>query len=317
MRLIILDGFSVVAKDLNWSSIVGPDNIKSYETTSPEELIERCKDYDMILTNKVVINAETMDQLPRLKYIGVLATGYNVVDIKHAKERGIVVTNIPAYSTDSVAQMVWAHILNIFNKVDYYATQNRDGHWTGRSFFCYWDAPFYEIAGKTIGIVGLGNIGMKVARIALAFGLKVKAVTSKPQEQLEDGIDSVDFETMMRESDIISLHCPLTEKNKGMINHKSLEYIKQGAVLINTGRGGLVVEDDVVEALNSGRLGAYGADVLNSEPPSADNPLLKAKNCYLTPHIAWATVEARKRLINICAENIKAFLGGSPINQVN
>ncbi|MCQ2095201.1 MAG: D-2-hydroxyacid dehydrogenase [Bacteroidaceae bacterium] len=317
MRVAILDGFSVTAQDLSWDSIVGLDEIKVYDMTSPEDTLQRCKGFDMILTNKVVIDSTIMSQLPELKYIGVLATGYNVVDIAYAREHGIVVTNIPAYSTDSVAQMVWSHILNIFNHVDHYARQNREGRWTRSPLFCYWDEPVHELAGKTIGIVGLGNIGMKVARIALAFGLKVMAVTSKRQAELENGIESVDLHTLLRNSDIVSLHCPLTAGNKGMINKESLRIMKQGSVLINTGRGGLVVESDLAEALDSGWIEAYGADVLNTEPPTAESPLLKAKNCYLTPHIAWASVESRKRLISICAENINAFICGSPINQVN
>lgn len=316
MKLVILDGYTVVKDDLSWSALTNLVEITEYSHTEANQVVERCKGHDMILTNKVVISASIMEQLSDLKYVGVLATGYNVVDTQYAKKRNIVVTNIPAYSTDSVAQMVWAHILNIFSNVDYYARSNHNGRWSANSDFCYWDTPFHELAGKTLGIVGLGNIGMKVARIGLAFGMHIEAVTSKNPATLTD-IECVSFEKMMQDSDIVSLHCPLTDSNKGMINHGTLSLMKKGAILINTGRGGLVVETDVVNALQSGQLKAYGADVLATEPPTADNPLLQVPNCYLTPHIAWATVEARQRLIDICTENVKAFLNGAPVNQVN
>lgn len=317
MKLVILDSYSVTSDDLSWHQLQDIVEVTSYDNTNVSQIIERCKGHQMALTNKVVFDETVISQLPDLKYIGVLATGYNVVDTESARRHGIVVTNIPAYSTDSVVQMVWAHILNIYNKVSYYANQNRKGRWSACSDFCYWDEALHELSGKTFGIVGLGNIGIRVAKIAVAFGLKVLAVTSKSPDCLPDGIDRVGMDDLLRKSDILSLHCPLTAENKEMINRDSLSKIKPGAVLINTGRGGLVNEQDVADALVDGRLGAYGADVLTTEPPTYDNPLLTAPHCYLTPHIAWATVEARQRLINICTENIKAFLSGSPQNQVN
>lgn len=316
-KLVILDKYSVVADGVFDEGLLDIADVTTYDRTDRKDVVERCKDAEMILTNKVVIDEGVMERLPLLKYIGVLATGYNVIDLNAASKRGIVVTNIPAYSTDSVVQMVWAHILNITNNVGRYADENRNGRWCRCRDFCYWDTPFHELAGKQMGIVGLGNIGMKVARTALAFGMKVVAVTSKSGDELPEGVRSVTLDELYRESDILSLHCPLTESNKGMINSETLRKMKPSAILINTGRGGLVSEKDLADALNEGIIAGYGADVLSEEPANDKNPLITAKNCYLTPHIAWATVEARKRLVEICVENVKAFLDGTPKNQVN
>jgi len=255
-------------------------------------------------------------QLPCLKYIGVLATGYNVVDILAAHERGIVVTNVPAYSTESVAQMVFAHLLNATNRTDHYATQNRELRWTENQDFCYWDFPHMELAEKTFGIVGLGNIGQRVAEIALAFGMKVKAVTSKPAVALPTGIGKADLEELLATSDVVSLHCPLTNRTRHMINPQTLQLMKPSAILINTGRGPLVDDQAVATALAEGRLSAFCADVLTEEPPKADNPLLKQPNAFITPHIAWATNEARTRLLQVVISNVKAFLDGKPQNIV-
>ena len=316
MKLVILDGYSVVADDLSWSGLDGLAEVVAYDRTSRNQTVERCKDAEMVLTNKVVMDAEVMSQLPLLKYIGVLATGYNVVDTTEAHKRGIVVTNIPAYSTDSVVQMVWAHLLNVVHGIDKYTTEIREGVWSRSADFCYWNSPFHELADKQMGIVGLGNIGMKVATTALAFGMKVAAVTSKSQEQLPEGIKSVTLTDLLRESDVVSLNCPLTNDNQGMINRETLKQMKSSAILINCGRGGLVNEQDLADALNDGVIAAYCADVLTSEPASIDNPLLKARNSFLTPHIAWATVEARQRLIDICVGNVKAFIAGKVRNRV-
>lgn len=286
-----------------------------YPQTFAEDVVERLADADIAITNKVVIDKDVMVQLPMLKYIGVLATGYNVVDTEEARRRGIVVTNIPAYSTDSVAQMVWAHVLNITNRVGYYAEQNRSGRWPANKYFCYYDFQHDELAGKTFGIVGLGNIGMAVARIALAFGMKVIAYTSK--KELPEGITRVDMERLFRESDVLSLHCPLTKDTKYLVNHDRLKTMKPTAILINTSRGLVIDEQAVADALNDGTIAAFGCDVLSSEPPKADNPLLTARNSFITPHIAWATIQARQRLVEICTDNIEAFIKGSPINQVN
>ena len=257
-----------------------------------------------------------MAELPQLKYIGVLATGYNVVDIAAAHERGITVTNVPAYSTESVAQMVFAHLLTVTNRTEYYAVQNRQGRWSKNPDFCYWDFPHMELAGKTFGIVGLGNIGRRVAQIALAFGMQVKALTSKTAEILPAGIEKVSLEELLATSDVLSLHCPLTERTRHLINVDTLQRMKSTAILINTGRGPLVDDQAVAGALADGRLAAFCADVLTGEPPKADNPLLKQPNAFITPHIAWASKEARIRLIQVATDNVRAFLNDQPVNVV-
>lgn len=246
-----------------------------------------------------------------------MATGYNVVDVEAAARHGVTVTNIPAYSTDSVAQMTFAHILNITNRVDHYATKNRDGRWSNNPDFCYWDEPMHELSALTMGIIGLGNIGMKVAQLAIAFGMDVFAVTSKNASELPAGIQKTTFEGLLGVADIISLHCPLTPSTKEMFNKATLSKMRKGSILINTGRGPLVNENDVAEALESEQLAAYAADVMVQEPPTADNPLFAQPHAYLTQHIAWATVEARKRLMGIAEENVKAFVEGHPINVVS
>ena len=257
-----------------------------------------------------------MEALPDLKYIGVLATGYNVVDIEAAKARGIVVTNIPAYSTSSVAQMVFAHILNITQRVGHYAEENSKGRWTNNADFCYWDTDLVELDGKKMGIVGFGNIGQATARIAQAFGMEVLLYTSKEQSALPQGMRKVALDELFAESDVISLHCPLTPDTKEMVNAERLKLMKPGAILVNTGRGPLVNEQDLADALNEGRIAAAGLDVLSIEPANADNPLLGAKNCFITPHIAWATKEARTRLMQIAVQNLKSYQEGYIINNV-
>lgn len=317
MKITILDGYGLNPGDLSWDWLNKYGEVKIYDRTSPSELMERAADADAIFTNKVVINAETLSSLPNLKYIGVLATGYNIVDVKTAKKLGITVTNIPAYSTDSVAQMVFAILLAITNRVEHYAVENRKGRWSNNPDFCYWDSPLMELAGKTFGIVGLGNIGKAVARIANAFGMKVVAFTSKKQEELPIGIQKVTLDQLFSESDVLSLHCPLTPETNNMVNAERLKLMKPTAILINTGRGPLIDEQAVASALKAGKLGAFGADVLSSEPPAEDNPLLSAPNAFITPHIAWATVEARRRLMEICEGNLSAFVSGTPRNVVS
>lgn len=317
MKIVELDAYAANPGDLSWDGLRALGELTVYDRTSPDKVVERAREADAVLTNKVVFDGDTLAQLPRLKYIGVMATGYNVVDTEAARRRGIVVTNIPAYSTDSVAQMVFAHILNITNRVDHYARQNRNGRWSGNPDFCYWDAPLHELAGKTLGIVGLGHIGSKVARIAIDFGLDVFAYTSKNAASLPPGIQKTTMDGLFAVSDILTLHCPLSPQTHQLINRQNLARMKPGAILINTGRGPLVDEQAVAEALASGRLCAYGADVMENEPPAADNPLLVQPNAFITPHIAWATVEARQRLVDICVDNLKAFISGAPINVVN
>lgn len=315
MKAVILDSYTVNPGDLSWRQLEELTELDVYERTSPDEVVERCKGHDIVLTNKVVLDAEILNQLPHLSYIGVLATGYNVVDLEVASRQSIVVTNIPAYSTESVAQMVWAHILNITNRVGHYAEANKNGRWTDCKDFCYYDFTHTELAGKVFGVVGMGHTGMAVAKIAQAFGMDVIAFSSK--EELPKGFEKVSMETLFKESDVLSLHCPLTEATKDLVNMERLQLMKPSAILINTSRGPVVNEADVAQALNEGLIAAYGADVLSSEPASADNPLLTAKNCFLTPHIAWATKEARTRLIDICTKNVKAFIKGNPQNVVN
>ena len=316
MKIVILDGYTANPGDLSWKELEDMGSLKVYERTRPEETVARAADADIVLTNKVIISREVMVQLPCLKYIGVLATGYNVVDIQAAHERGIVVTNVPAYSTESVAQMVFAHLLNATNRTDHYATQNRELRWTENQDFCYWDFPHMELAEKTFGIVGLGNIGRRVAEIALAFGMKVKAVTSKPAVALPTGIGKADLEELLATSDVVSLHYPLTDSTRHLINSQTLQLMKPSAILINTGRGPLVDDQAVATALAEGQLAAFCADVLTEEPPKADNPLLKQPNAFITPHIAWATNEARSRLLQVVISNVKAFLDGKPQNIV-
>ena len=317
MKIVILDGRTVNPGDLSWESLQALGDCTIYESTSEQEVIEHCADAEAVLTNKVCLRKEALEQLPHLKYIGVLATGYNVIDLTEAKRRGIVVTNIPAYSTDSVVQSVFAHLLNITNQVAHYTSEIKAGSWCSSPDFTYWNTPLTELAGKTFGIVGLGHIGSAVARVAHAFGMKVIALTSKKKEALEDYITPVNREELFRNSDVLSLHCPLTDSTHHFVNTETLSWMKPSAILINTGRGPLLDEQAVANALNNRSLFAVGVDVLSTEPPMPTNPLLKATHCYITPHIAWATREARIRLIDIATRNLKAFQEGNNINEVS
>lgn len=317
MKIVILDGYTANPGDLSWGSLKEMGEVTVYERTRREEIAGRAADADIVLTNKVVMDREMMALLPRLKYIGVLATGYNVVDIEAARERDIIVTNVPAYSTESVAQTVFAHLLTVTNRTEHYAQQNRQGRWAENRDFCYWDTELTELAGKTMGIVGLGHIGRRVAEIALAFGMQVKAMTSKKAEELPAGIQKAELQSLLASADVVSLHCPLTEGTKHLIHRETLRLMKPSAILINTGRGPLVDDEALAEALNEGRLRAYCADVVTEEPPKADHPLLHAPNAFITPHIAWATVEARKRLLQTAIGNVEAFVNGHPVNVVS
>ncbi len=316
MKIVELDGYAANPGDLSWEPLRELGELVIYDRTAPADVVERAKDADMVLINKIMMTEEVMQQLPHLKYIGVLATGYNVVDIEAASRHGIVVTNIPAYSTDSVAQTTFALLLAITNRVEHYANENRNGRWSSNPDFCYWDTPLMELAGKTMGIVGLGNIGMRVATIAKDFGMDVFALTSKNSTNLPPGIQKTTLEGLLAVSDVLSLHCPLTEQTNRLINRDTIAKMKHGAILINTGRGQLVDETDVAEALANGKLAAYGADVMSCEPPQANNPLFAQPNAFLTPHIAWATHEARQRLMEIAVNNVKAFINGTPQNVV-
>ena len=295
MKIVVLDGYAGNPGDMSWDELKALGDCTIYDRTTPEQKIERAKDADIILTNKVCFHAADFDLLPQLKYIGVMATGYNVIDCEAAKAHDVVVTNIPAYSTNSVAQMVFAHILNIYNRVDHYATEIREQDaWVKCKDFSYLNTPLMELYGKKMGIVGMGNTGSATARIAFGFGMEVLAYTSKSQLQLPHEVKEVELDDLFRLCDIVSLHCPLTPTTKNLVN-----------------------AHDLAEALNNGQIMAAGVDVLETEPPTADNPLLKARNCYITPHIAWASYEARTRLMEIIVNNVKAFIEGQPINIVN
>ncbi|MCF2593078.1 D-2-hydroxyacid dehydrogenase [Bacteroides caecigallinarum] len=317
MNIVVLDGFTMNPGDLSWSELEKLGTLKVYDRTLPEQLLGRAADAEAVLTNKTVINASALRNMPKLKYVGVLATGYNVVDITVAKELGIVVTNIPAYSTESVAQMVFAHILNITHSVGCYAQEAHAGVWSRQADFSYTNRPLMELYGKRIGIIGLGNTGSATARIAKAFGMEVLAYTSKLQSALPEGVNkATSVEEIFSNSDIVSLHCPLNDKTAEIVNAHHLSLMKESAILINTGRGGLVNENDLAEALKSHRIKAAGLDVMVNEPPMENNPLLGLDNCFITPHIAWATYEARTRLMNQTVMNLKSFIEGKIINNV-
>lgn len=316
MKIVILDGYAANPGDLNWNLIQALGECTIYDRTAPHELLARAEGAEVLLTNKVVISADHIAALPELKYIGVMATGYNVVDINAARQRGIVVTNIPSYSTPSVSQLVFAHILNIAQQVQHHSQEVHQGRWTQSEDFCFIDTPLIELLGKKIGIVGLGQTGFNTARIAIGFGMKVWAYTSKSRLQLPPEIKKMELDQLFHECDVITLHCPLTEETRELVNARRLALMKPSAILINTGRGPLIHEQDLADALNNNRLYAAGLDVLSTEPPRANNPLLTARNCYITPHIAWATTAARGRLMNILFENLKAYMAGKPVNNV-
>ena len=315
-KIVVLDGYAMNPGDLSFAGLEALGNCTVYDFTRPEEVISRAQDAEMVLTNKTRLTAEMIAAMPKLEYIGVLATGYNNVDIEAARQRGIVVANVPAYSTASVAQLAFAHILNITMQVQHHSEEVHKGRWMRNRDFCFWDNTLIELEGKTIGLVGFGNTGQATAAIALGFGMKVLAYTSKSQDKLPKGVCSVSLDELFSSSDIVSLHCPLTPETRGLVNAERIAQMKSTAILINTSRGPVVDERALADALNAGRLYAAGVDVLSSEPPKADNPLLTAKNCYITPHIAWATKEARERLMAITTENVRAFLAGHPINDV-
>ncbi|MEE4287662.1 MAG: D-2-hydroxyacid dehydrogenase [Mariniphaga sp.] len=316
MRIVVLDGYTLNPGDLSWDGIKQLGDCTIYDRTPPEKTVERAKGAEAVFTNKVVFNREVLQNLPELKFIGVLATGYNVVDLDAATEAGIVVANIPAYSTASVAQMVFSHILHIVQNVSKHAESVKNGEWANSIDFSYHLSPQTELAGKTLGIIGFGQIGQAVAKIGLALGMNI-LFNNRSKKETDLHARQVDLDTLLEESDFISINCPLTAENEGFINKAAISKMKTSAILINTGRGPLINENDLAEALNNGRIAAAGLDVLSTEPPAPDNPLLSAKNCYITPHIAWATTEARERLMKIATENLEAFLKGKPQNKVN
>lgn len=314
IKLTILDGHAVNPGDLPWSFLDGLVDYKVYERSAPEEVIERIGDSDAIFLNKIQITKEIFDACTNLKYIGVLATGYNVIDLKAAREHGVTVTNIPAYSTDSVAQHVFSFILYFTNQVAQHSASVMAGDWVKCPDFCYWNGGLAELSGKTLGIFGYGNIGKRVSELGKAFGMKVICCTRTPKDGMPE---AVSFEDLLKRSDFLTLHAPLTDKTKNIINKESLALMKKSAYLINTARGGFIVEEELADCLNNDGIAGYAADVLLQEPMAASCPLLKAKNCIITPHIAWAPFETRKRLQGIAEKNLKAWINGKPINVVN
>jgi glycerate dehydrogenase len=317
MRIVVLDGYTLNPGDLSWADLeaLGPCTV--YDRTAAEEVVSRAQDADIVLSNKTVLSRRIIAQLPRLKYIGVIATGYNVVDTQAARERNIVVTNVPTYGTPSVAQMVFAHLLNLAQRVGHHAQSVAAGRWCASRDWCYWDYPLVELASLTMGIIGFGRIGRATAELARASGMKVLAYDTAVPSRVPAGVEFVELEQIFRSSDVLSLHCPLTPQTKELVNRQRLAMMKPSAYLINTSRGPLIDEAALAEALNSGRLAGAGLDVLSVEPPGPDHPLLSARNCYITPHIAWATKAARERLLGAILANIRAYLAGRPQNVVN
>ncbi|MGB4292804.1 MAG: D-2-hydroxyacid dehydrogenase [Bacteroidales bacterium] len=313
MKIVVLDGYALNPGDLSWDELKSLGEVVVYDRTPDNMITERAADAEIILTNKNLMMANVIEKLPRLKYIGVLATGYNVVDTEAAKRRGIIVTNVPAYSTASVAQHTFALILEFYNYPGKFSDEVREGRWSRNLDFCYWDKQLIELAGKTIGIVGFGRIGKAVARVAEA--LEMNVIVSEVTDV--EGYENYPLDELLKRSDIVTLHCPLIPETKGMINIHRLRIMKHSALLVNCARGQLIVEQDLADALNEGRIAGAALDVLSEEPPSPDNPLLKAKNCIITPHVAWATIEARQRLMKITVDNVRSFLEGKPVNVVN
>ncbi|MFH1716313.1 MAG: D-2-hydroxyacid dehydrogenase [Planctomycetota bacterium] len=317
VRIVVLDGFTLNPGDLTWKGLEELGQCTIYDRTAPDETVQRADGAEIVLTNKTLLSCETIERLAALRYIGVLATGYNVVDVEAARKRGIPVTNVPAYGTDSVAQMVFAHLLNLTQNVGHHARTVREGRWCSEPDFCYWDTPLVELRGLTMGIIGFGQIGRAVAKLAVAFGMKVVAYDVAQSLQMPEGCTMVTIEDVFRRADVVSLHCPLTPETGNLINEHTLGLVKSTAFLINTSRGPLIDEPALAEALDGGKLAGAGLDVLSSEPPDEQNPLLRARNCYITPHIAWATRAARERLLNIAVQNVAAFLDGRAKNVVN
>ncbi len=317
MKIVVLDGYSMNPGDLSWDDLKSIGSCAIYDRTASSLVLDRAKDAEIILTNKVVINRNIIESLPRLRYIGVLATGYNVVDTTAAKERGIVVTNAPDYSTMSVAQLTFAFLLEFTHNVGKHSESIKSGEWCKSTDFCYWKAPLIELCGLTFGIIGYGKIGQKVANIAKSFGMEVIAFSPRLKSKEVREVKFAEIDEVFSKSDVVSLHCPLTPQTERLVNKERLSLMKSNAFLINTGRGGLVDEQALADALNSERIAGAGVDVLSTEPPLPDNPLLKAKNIFITPHIGWATKAARERLMKIVVENIRSFILGKPQNVVN
>lgn len=311
MRIVILDGEALNPGDLSWDGFAALGDLTVYGHTLPGEIVPRIGDAEIVITNKTMLGRDVFEQCPSIRYIGILSTGYNVVDLDAARERGIPVTNVPAYSTEAVAQYVFALLLELTSHVGRHSRAVAEGRWAACRDFCFWDAPLMELHGKTMGIIGYGHIGQAAARIARAFGMRV--LIHSPHAQ---GDEAVDLDTLLHESDVISLHCPLNERSQGLICRETLAKMKPGVLLINTARGGLVNESDLRDALLSGRVGGAAVDVVSREPMGTDNPLFGLENCLITPHVAWASFESRQRLLNTAVNNTRAFLDGHPVNDV-
>jgi len=316
-NIVVLDGYALNPGDLDWGPLYALGNVTVYDRTKESEVASRAKEADIILTNKAIVNAASIAQLPKLQYIGVMATGYNIVDVKAATAQQIKVTNVPSYGTAAVAQFTFALILELCNHVGQHADSVRAGDWSRSDDFSYWKTPLHELDDKTLGIVGLGQIGQAVARIALAFGMRVIAHHKYPERDRMEGVEFVTLEDCFAQADIVTLHCPLNEQNRGFVNKALLHSMKPDAFLINTSRGPLIHEQDLADALNNERIAGAALDVLSVEPPAADHPLVRAKNCLVTPHIAWAAREARARLLHTAIENVRAFLSGQARNLLN
>ncbi len=317
MKIVVLDGYTLNPGDLNWNGFEALGDITVYDRTEPGEIISRIGDAEAVIVNKCPITEETMKACPKMRYIGVLATGYNIVDVKAAARRGIAVTNIPTYGTTAVAQMVFAHLLAICHHVEAHSEAVHAGEWNSNQDWCFWNYPLIELAGKTMGIIGFGRIGQNTARIAAALGMRVLAYDQHENELGRKFGEYVTLERLLAESDVISMHCPLFPETEGMINRNTIAQMKDGVIFINTSRGQLVNEQDLADALNSGKVFAAGLDVVYTEPIREDNPLLHARNCYITPHIAWAPKESRQRLMDIAVDNLRQFSVGTPVNVVN
>lgn len=318
MKIVVLDGYTLNPGDLTWDGLEKLGELTVYDRTSADQVVERAKDADIIFTNKTPLGKDVLEQLPTAKFIGVLATGYNIIDTDTAKSKGIVVSNVPGYSTMSVVQLTFALLLELTLHVQRHSDSVMDGKWARSADFCFWDYPLIELADKTMGIIGFGSIGEKVADVATAFGMNVIGSKRHQTDQSHrKNFRWADIPELLRESDVVSVHTPLTPDTQGLINKETLALMKPSAFLLNTSRGPLIVDEDLADALNNGVIAGAGIDVLSKEPPAANNPLFTAKNCLITPHIAWATKEARTRLMAITIDNLLAFLAGDPVNVVN
>jgi len=318
MKIVVIEGYSLNPGDLSWAGLEALGTLTMYDRTPQHLIVERCKDAEIVFTNKEPLGRNIMERLPKLKFIGVLATGYNCVDIAAARDLGIVVSNVPGYGTNSVVQLSFALLLELTLRVQDHSNAVRNGDWSRSPDFCFWNYPLIELSGKTMGIIGFGDIGKKVGDVASAFGMKVIGNSrTRTDQSHRSNFRWASVEELLEQSDVVSLHCPLTPDTTGLIKRDNLKRMKPSAFLLNTSRGPLIVEQDLADALNEGLIAGAGIDVLSKEPPPPDNPLLSARNCIITPHIAWATREARVRLMDIVVSNTKAYIGGSPVNVVS